>query len=113
MDRFFLKYINSHIYDIYAILVGTLTLAMVMILKIPIKKYSRQAADRKYEIQTEKWMQTYKRRNGWIFALVLIVAIPMFAVAAQISPQIEFSMGSAVMSAVYAIAEYELMDQIL
>lgn len=120
MKRFSLKYVNSHMYDIYAILVGTLTLAIVIALKIPIKIYARRAADRycwngteKGEKQDKSWEQIYKRRNGLIFVLVFVVAIIMFAVVAQISPQIEFSMGSAVMSAIYAIAEYEIIDQVI
>lgn len=116
MSRFFLKYINSHIYDIYAILVGTITLAIVMILKMPIKRSSHKLADRKCgpeKEQTEEWKRIYKRQNGVIFLLVMVVAFLTFAVVAQISPQIDFSLGSAAMSVVYAIAEYEIIDRLI
>lgn len=120
MKRFSWKYIDSHIYDIYAIFVGTLTLAVVMILKIPIKIYSRRIADiycKEYcgdeEEQEKEWLRFYKKVNGFIFVLVIAVALIVFAVVAQISSQIEFSWGSAIMSAIYAIAEYEVIDQII
>lgn len=120
MERFSLKYVDSHIYDIYAILVGTVTLAIVMVLKIPIKLYSRKAADRYCRHRglegtehEKEWERIYKRWNGLIYILVIIVAFMVFGVTAQISPQIEFRIGSATMSVVYTIAEYEIIDWIL
>lgn len=120
MKRFSLKYVDSHIYDIYAILVGTITLAIVMILKIPVKMYARQAADMyctrrgvDKERQDIEWKKIYKRWNSLIYIIVIFVAFIVFIVTAKISPQIEFSIGSAVMSVVYAIAEYEIVDWII
>lgn len=115
MRQLFLKYVASHIYDIYAFLAGTLTLAIVMILKIPIKKLTRRLADQyagKPGRDENRRKSVYKRLNGVIFVLAMAVGVSVFAITAVISSQIEFSLGSAALSGLIAIAEYEIIEQI-
>lgn len=115
MRQLFLKYVASHIYDIYALLAGTLTLAIVMILKIPIKKLTGRLADQYAEKPgrgENRRKSVYKRLNGVLFVLVMAMGVLVFAITAIVSPQIVFSGGSAVLSGLIAIAEYEIIEQI-
>lgn len=115
MRHLILKYVASHIYDIYALLAGTLTLAIVMILKIPIKgltgRLAAQYAGKSGKSEGRRNL-IYKRLNGVIFVLAMVTGILVFDITATISPQIVFSGGSAALSGFIAIAEYEIIEQI-
>lgn len=118
MDAVFLKYVYSHLYDIYSVLAGMMTLVLVTALKIPVKRLARKMAERgSPDTLPEKERESrrrriYRRWNGLVFLLVMAVAPLMFLLTVLISGQITFRWGSAGMSGMIAVAAYGILDQI-
>lgn len=46
MSELFYRYANSHIYDIYAVLTGTVTFLCMLLLKKPVKRATARLAER-------------------------------------------------------------------
>lgn len=110
-----LSYINSHRYDIHAVFAGLLTVILMHYIKQPIKKHIRQYVDTKIDAnpQLEDKRQEYiKHYDMILIALTMLIAFCMFFILSLISPLIEFSFSSAVMSGVFALCEYAVIDQL-
>lgn len=122
MSSLILKYANSHIYDIYALLSGTLAFIVVMLVKRPIKQMNRRRAEqymdrlpstRSEEERNKKQKIYYRRSNLLVIILAFLIAAIIFAGCAYFSPQIGLRAGSLMMSGVFAVAEYAIVEQML
>lgn len=108
----FLSYAKSHIYELHAALAATITLLVMQRIKRPIKAQiwnyvSNQAKAAGREIKN------CKRYNLPVLLLAFLVAFIIFSLLALISPLIRFSFPTAVLSGIFTLAEYALLDQIL
>lgn len=114
MQRFF-SYVKSHIYEIHALFVATFVVALMCLIKEPIKRKLVQSVDKKIQSKPElaqKRRNMVKRRNMLLIVLTMLLSFVAFALVALVSPLIEFSFPMAVMSGVFALCEYAFWDQI-
>lgn len=113
--RKFLSYIMSHMYDIHAIVAAAVVVAIMMYIKVPVKRKNRQILDaileRKPEL-TEKRQVMLKRRNFILIVMVFPLAAVTFFVLSIFSPFISFSLQSSVMAGVFALCMYAFLEQI-
>lgn len=113
--RIFLGYAKSHIYDIHAALVAVITIFTMYYIKKPIKQKNEKRVDEKLtgkpELESKRTLYL-KRANMILLFLTMLLAFLLFALASFVSPMIDFSVGSAVMSGVFALAGYAFWDQI-
>lgn len=113
--RKLLSYANSHRYEIHALFVATFVVVLMSLIKEPIKRKIVQSVDRKIKSKPElaqKRKIMVKRRNMFLIVLTMFLSFVAFALAAAVSPLIEFSFPTAVMSGVFALCEYAFWDQI-
>lgn len=113
--RKILSYAKSHIYEIHAIIAATIVVVLMSFIKTPIKKLIVKAIDRKLEKQPEHSDRReiiIRRCNMLLIVLTMCLSVLVFALLAVLSPLIEFSFLSAVMSGVFALCEYAFWDQI-
>ncbi len=113
--RLFLSYCKSHIYDIHSIIAGTLALALVFMIKKPIKERiaavveQRAQKDEGYRQRKEIYLKKY---NGILIVLVTLIAFLLFGILSVFSPFIHFSVPSAIMSGAISLAEYAFIEQL-
>lgn len=108
------SYAKSHIYDIHAVLVGTMVLVLMNFIKKPVKSRVEQFVDAKIQKNPElgeKRKIYLKRYNAIIILLTMFLAFVVFAMLSFLSPMIEFSFQAGIMSGVYALCEYAVIDQ--
>ena len=113
--RKILSYAKSHIYELHALMAATLVVVLMSFIKEPIKRKIVQSVDRKLKEKPEladKRKRMIKRRNMWLILLTMLLSFVAFALMAMVSPLIEFSFQTAVMSGVFALCEYAFWDQI-
>jgi len=113
--RKLLSYAKSHIYELHALLVATFVVVLMGFIKEPIKRKIVQSVDKKIQSKpelTQKRKRMVKRRNMLLIVLTMILSFFVFALVALVSPLIEFSFPTAVMSGVFALCEYAFWDQI-
>lgn len=113
--RKILSYAKSHIYELHALMAATLVVVLMSFIKEPIKRKIVQSVDRKLKEKPEladKRKRMIKRRNMWLILLTMLLSFVAFALMAMVSPLIEFSFPTAVMSGVFALCEYAFWDQI-
>lgn len=113
--RKILSYINSHRYDIHAVFAGFLAVLLMYCIKQPIKRKIRGYVDAKIAANPglESKRRTYiKHCNMVLILLTVIIAFGMFFLVSLVSPIIEFSFSSAIMSGVFALCEYAVIDQL-
>lgn len=113
--RKILSYAKSHIYEMHALLVATFVVVLMSLIKEPIKKKLVQSVDRKLESRPElvsKRKVLIHRKNMLLILLTVLLSFITFALVALVSPLIEFSFPTAVMSGVFALCEYAFWDQI-
>lgn len=113
--RMLLSYAKSHIYELHALMAATLVVVLMSFIKEPIKRKIVQSVDRKLKEKPEladKRKRMIKRRNMWLILLTMLLSFVAFALMAMVSPLIEFSFPTAVMSGVFALCEYAFWDQI-
>lgn len=113
--RKILSYTKSHIYEIHALIVATIVVVVMYLIKKPIKRKIVQSVERKLELKpgiSDDRDILIRRRNMVLILLVLILSFGLFTLVALVSPLIEFSLPSAVMSGVFALCEYAFWDQI-
>jgi len=113
--RKLLSYAKSHIYELHALLVATFVVVLMGFIKEPIKRKIVQSVDKKIQSKpelTQKRKRMVKRRNMLLIVLTMILSFFVFASVALVSPLIEFSFPTAVMSGVFALCEYAFWDQI-
>lgn len=113
--RKLLSYAKSHIYELHALLVATFVVVLMGFIKEPVKRKIVQSVDKKIQSKpelTQKRKRMVKRRNMLLIVLTMILSFFVFALVALVSPLIEFSFPTAVMSGVFALCEYAFWDQI-
>ena len=113
--RIFLSYAKSHIYDIHAVLTAVIAIIMMQYVKRPIKKQIAKSVDgyiMKRNKDGNKRATYIKRANLLIILFTLILSFLIFMAVSIISPLIDFSMETAIMSGVSALAGYALWSQI-
>lgn len=113
--RRLLSYINSHMYDIHAIIAGFVVVAIMMYLKAPIKKKIRTMVD----AQVVKRPELLKKRNVMIRRWNSVLMLPVFLLSAVsfwalavVSPFVSFSWQSSVMTGVFALCIYAVLEQV-
>ena len=113
--RRILSYINSHRYDIHAVFAGFLAVLLMYLIKQPIKNRIRNYVDAKIEANpklADKRRTYIKHYNMVLILLTVIIAFCMFFLVSLVSPIIDFSFSSAIMSGVFALCEYAVIDQL-
>ena len=113
--RRILSYINSHRYDIHAVFAGFLAVLLMYLIKQPIKNKIRNYVDAKIEANpklADKRRTYIKHYNMILILLTVIIAFCMFFLVSLVSPIIDFSFSSAIMSGVFALCEYAVIDQL-
>ena len=88
---------------------------LMSFIKEPIKRKIVQSVDKKIQGKpelTNKRKLMIKRSNMLLIVLTMILSFVTFALMAMVSPLIEFSFPTAVMSGVFALCEYAFWDQI-
>lgn len=113
--RLLLSYCKSHIYELHSLLVATITFLLMFAIKGPIKEYLAGIVEHK-ALTNAKWkenMALYKKRcNLVLVVLTTLLSYALFIIVAVISPLIDFSVQSAIMSGVYALTEYAVVNQL-
>ena len=113
--RRILSYINSHRYDIHAVFAGFLAVLLMYLIKQPIKNKIRNYVDAKIEANpklADKRRTYIKHYNMVLILLTVFIAFCMFFLVSLVSPIIDFSFSSAIMSGVFALCEYAVIDQL-
>lgn len=113
--RKILSYAKSHMYEIHALLVATAVVVLMYLIKGPIKKTIVKSVDRKLEMRPDLADERdvlIRRRNMLLILLTMLLSFGLFALVALVSPLVEFSLSTAVMSGVFALCEYAFFDQI-
>lgn len=109
------SYAKSHIYELHAILVATVVVVLMFIIKEPIKRWVAKRVDKKIVGRpelAEKRRLLIRRGNMLLIVLTMVLSVLIFTGAALVSPFIEFSIWSAVLSGIFALCEYAFLDQI-
>ena len=108
-------YINSHIYELHALIAATITLFILYRIKDRVKHSLDAFVDRQARFD-EKWMENRKlyqhRSHMVLILLVFVIAFFLFGIIAFLSPFIRFSFYNAVLSGVICLTEYALIDQL-
>lgn len=86
--RRLLSYAKSHIYDLHALLAGTIAFGIMMLLK------------------------QYLPNKYWGIVCTFLISFVVFCGLSLISPLIEFSAFTGLMSAVYAFCEAAIFEQL-
>lgn len=107
--------IKGHSYECHAICVATITLIIMIVLKVPVKKIIADYADKKTSnnVRWRKNKDSYvKQMNGILIILDIVIAFVLFTVLSLLSPFIHFSFASAVFSGMLAVSEYAFFEQL-
>lgn len=109
------SYVNSHIYDIHAILVSFVVLLVMYFLSKKVRNVLEKWVDtlccKKPELKNRK-SEFLRKSNLILVVMEFLLSIVFFALASFISPFIRFSLPSAVMSSVFVLFEYALIRQL-
>lgn len=112
--RKILSYAKSHIYDIHAVLAGMIVLVLMYYIKKPIKARVVLYVDAKIRQNPKlsgKRKVLQKRYNAIIILFTMILALGVFTILSLVSSMIEFSFQTGLMSGVYALCEYAVVEQ--
>lgn len=122
MSDLFYRYANSHLYDIYAALAGTLVFLCMLVIKKPIKRLTAEKAG-KHFLRKAGGVQAadsilkeyvYRRRLNMVLPfLTEALGVVFFYGCARLGGQVEFSWGSALLAGVIAMAEYAFVEQVV
>ncbi|MCI6517395.1 MAG: hypothetical protein MR442_09515 [Lachnospiraceae bacterium] len=111
-----LSYSKSHIYELHAILAATVTVLTVQAIKRPIKKKIADWVAIKAQTK-ERWEEKEKiyckRANIMIVLLAFVSACLIYQAVTIVSPLIDFSIPTTILSGVFTLAEYAFLDQML
>lgn len=99
--RKILSYFKSHIYDIHSLMVGVFLVMVILFLKKPLRKKLTGKNE-----HTLKWKII-------LLLMLFLVAIVCFALVSLISPFVDFSLQSGIMSAVYALCGNAFIEQVM
>lgn len=113
--RRLLSYAKSHLYEIHALFAATFVVVLMNFIKEPMKRKIVHSVDKKIQFKPElanKRRIMVKRRNMLLIVLTMLLSFTVFTLVALVSPLIDFSFPTAVMSGVFALCEYAFWDQI-
>jgi polyferredoxin len=106
--HFLLSYIKSHIYDLHALLVGTIIFVLILVWRESIDTVIANWVNKHLEERTEaRKLATYRRFWGLIYLLIVALAFLFFYAVAFISPFVGNSVPASIISAAFAITELE------
>ena len=109
-----LSYAKSHIYDIHALIVGTVIFVLVLLWKRSIDKMITDRLDKHYGDGDEaRKKSAFRRTWGLIYVLIFLLAFVFFCAAAAISPFVNNSVPASIISATFAITELELYQSFI
>ena len=104
-----LSYIKSHIYDIHALIVGTIIFALIIVWKEAIETMIMNWLNKHYGDQADvRKNSAYRRIWGMIYIVIFLLAFLFFCAVAYISPFVENSVPASIISATFAITELEV-----
>lgn len=110
-----LKYAKSHIYELHALLAGTLAFLLMFQAKKPAKKLILSFVKRRSET-SRRWKNNqiiYRRRLGLsLIALDFAISAAVFWVLAMVSPLIRFSLRTMWLSGFLSLTLYSLYEQV-
>lgn len=116
VTRKLLSYIVSHRYDLHALLVSFLVLAVMFWLSKKLRMFLEKKIEKLCETNPEYYQKKeilLKRSNLFIILGAFVLSVFFYALVAYISPFITFSISAAVMSGVFVLFEYALIRQIM
>ncbi len=103
-----LSYCKSHIYDIHALLVGTIIFVLLLVWKETIDTVIINWVNRRYGDRSEvRQRAAYRRVWGLVYILIFLLAFLFFCAVAFISPFVDNSVPASIISATFAITEME------
>lgn len=106
--HFLLSYIKSHIYDLHALLVGTIIFVLILVWRESIDTVIAEWVNKHLEERTEaRKLAAYRRFWGLIYLLIVALAFLFFYAVAFISPFVGNSVPASIISAAFAITELE------
>ena len=112
----FLSYCKSHIYELHAVLAATITFFLMFPIKAPIKRKLADYVERR-AAEDEKWNENkklYRKRcNMVVLFLAVLLAAFIFLLVSMISPLIDFSAYTALLSGALTLTEYAVFDQVV
>ncbi len=112
--RKFLSYAKSHIYDIHAIVVSVGLLTLMICIREPLRRKIKEAIDNKIAGNPGLKRQSLIRKwNILILFFIMLLSIAGFAILAVISPFIDFSLPSGIMSGVYTLCGCAFWEQFM
>ena len=112
--HFLLSYAKSHIYDLHALLVGTIIFVLILIWKESIDTVIVDWVNKHLEDRAEaRKLAAYRRLWGLIYLLIIALAFLFFYAVAFISPFVENSVPASIISAAFAITELEFYKTFL
>ena len=111
--RLLLSYIMSHMYDIHAIIAATVVVAVMSYIKVPVKRILACMVERRVEknIKLEKKKGLLLRRYN-LLLIVFVLSVPVFTILSILSPFIQFSWQSSLMTGVFALCIYAFIEQV-
>ncbi len=112
--RKFLSYAKSHIYDIHAIVVSVGLVILMICIRKPLCRKIKESIDSKMADTPGLKRQSLVRKwNILLLLLLMLLSIAGFAIFAVISPFIDFSLPSGIMSGVYTLCGCAFWDQLM
>ena len=110
-----LKYLNSHRYEIHALLAGILAFLLMLRLKLPVKRALDAYGEMRKKSSTP-WKEhgkIYRRRLGILVILLdLLLSGGIFTLLSYISPLIHFSWQTFYLSGILSLTVYAVYDQL-
>lgn len=110
-----LKYAKSHIYELHALLAGSLAFILMFWAKKPVKAWLNVFTEKRTK-SSKKWEENkavYRRRLGLILTLLdLFLSAVIFYVISILSPMIDFSGFPMLLSGILSLTVYSFYEQI-
>ncbi len=112
--RYILSLCKSHIYELHAILAGTITFFSMFIIKKPLKyeiddsalSDTEESKKSKYRLELKA-----KRVNALIVFETMMVGMIMYFIVDFFSPLVNYSVKTAILTGVVALVEYAVYEQ--
>lgn len=115
MYRIILSYCKSHIYELHALLSATIAFLLMFPVKKMIKKAIGAYVEKK-ALENSQWKRNrrliQKRLNISVLVAAVLLSMSLFFIVSLISPLIEFSWFTALLSGAFSLTEYAVFDQL-
>lgn len=113
--HYILSLCKSHIYELHALLAGTITFLSMFLIKKPLKfdveKYTCPDPEENKRIKKNRELRA-KRLNSLLVFETMMVGIILYCFLDFVSPLIQFSLKTAILTGVVALVEYALYEQL-